>query len=273
MVFVIITAFVRRRNKKRLLADASNFSFDPRDVEDGASDEKYSNSGLVGQHSIGHSHNDYQFDNRVGVGIAGIGAGGISRPGPAHSPPMPSYAPQDYGTYEGGHLTQYHNLGNIPVRYNQSPNPYDMYAPRNGGGYPTGQVHHDPYNLPGTNGDGFSNPEPVNSVPVQLQPGVRPAQAQTFVPQLSNHSPPMSNHAQLNSFTTSPSPPSYPQPSAPDKGELTRLPTPSLLPDTFGQRDSVDSADDAYDGAFLGPESPPESRTLHVSWSKSTHIM
>jgi hypothetical protein len=85
------------------------------------------------------------------------------------------------------------------------------------------------------------------SVPRQLQPGIRPAQGQTFLP------------------------PSSLQPSAPDYKDLPRLPTPGALPNTFGRQNSVeDSEDDAYGGAYLGPESPPEQRTLQVRRSRST---
>lgn len=250
---------MRRRNRKRLLADASNFSFDPRDVEDGASDEKYSHSNLGGQHSTGHGHGDYPLENRVVVG-----ASGIPRPVPAHSPPIPNYIPQDYGGYDGNHLTQYHNLGNVPVGYSPTPNPYDVYGPRNGGGYPNGPVQHDPYGPYSPNGDSLSGPDPGHSVPRQLQPGVRPAQGPTFAPHPPNNSPPPIP------LTTQLPPPSYPQPSAADKSDIVRLPTPNFPPGTPGVRDSLDSVDDAYGGAFLGPDSPPVQRTLQVSWFGST---
>ena len=269
LVFIIITSFVRRRNRKRLLADASNFSFDPRDVEDGTSDEKYSHSGHVGQYNLGRGPNDYPLDNRV-VGVAGVGAGGISRPAPAHSPPMPNYIPQDYGGHESSHLNQYHNLGNVPVGYNPTPNPYDMYGPRNGGGYPNGRVQHDPFSISGPNGESFSASDPGYPVPRQLQPGIRSAQGPTFAPHLSNNSPQLLNHSPP---TTSPPPPSYTQPSASDHGDPIRLPTPGFPSDTSGQRDSCDGADDAYGGAFLGPDSHPEQRTLQVSWPRSTVVI
>lgn len=268
LVFVIVTSFMRRRNRKRLLADASNFSFDPRDVEDGASDEKYSHSGLVNQHSIGHGHNDYPLDGRVATAIGG---GSISRSGPSHSPPMPNYIPQDYGSYDGSYLAQYHNMGNVPVGYNPTPNPYDMYGPRNGGVYPNGRVHHDPYNLSGPNGGNFSEPDSDHSVPRQLHPGVRPAQGPTFSPRLSNNA--LSYQAPpIASTTPAPAPP-YLQSSVSDKDDIARLPTPNFLPDTFGQQDSVDSVDDAYGGVFLGPESPPEQRTLQVGWRSTSGVM
>ena len=260
IVFIVITSFVRRRNRKRLLTDAEKFSFDPKDVEDGASEEKYSQSGLVSQHNVGHGHNDFPLDDRVNVGVLGPGAGSVSRPAPARSPPMPKYVPQDYGGYDGGHTNQYHNLGNVPVGYNPTPNPYDMYGPRNGGGYPNGWVQHDPYSLPSPNGESFSNTDPGYSVPRPLQPGVRSAQGQTFAPHPSANN--QLNHSPLISPTTSPPPPSYLQPSLSDKIDIARLPTPSFPPAT---RSSVDSLDGAYGGAFLGPDSPPEQRTLQVS--------
>ncbi|KAF9782869.1 hypothetical protein BJ322DRAFT_1110738 [Thelephora terrestris] len=235
LVFIVVTSIVRRRNRKRLLADASTFSFDPRDVEDGTSDEKHSHAGLTG-----HGNIDYPPDSRVPVGFVGVGTGSISRPGPVRSPPMPAYAPREYVGYDGGYPAQYHNQGNAQVGYSPTHNTYDMYDPRDSGRYPNNQGQHDPYYFPGSNGDGpvMTNP----SVPRQLQPGIRPAQGPTFLP------------------------PSSLQPSAPDYKDLPRLPTPGALPDTFGRQNSVgDFEDDAHGGAYLGPESPPEHRTLQVA--------
>ncbi|KAF9645677.1 hypothetical protein BDM02DRAFT_3119827 [Thelephora ganbajun] len=252
----IVVSFMRRRNQRRLLADASNFSFDPKDVEDRMSvEEKNSRSGLVG-------HSDYTSDNGAAGGFAGLGMGGVSRPGPSHSPPMHAYIPQDYPGYDGVYPVQYHNLSNVPVGHNPTPNPYDMYDPRNGGGYSNGQGQHDPYNLPDSSGDRLPMSDPGPLVPYQLQPGVHPAQGSTFAPLLSKSPPPLNRSPQIP-LTTSP-PLASLQPPAPSQYNIPRLPTPGALPDSFGRRESVD--DEAYGGAFLGHVSPPPGqRTLQVA--------
>lgn len=252
---------MRRRNRKRLLADASNFSFDPRDIEDRASvEEKHSNSGLTGRNNSGHSHNDYGSDNGPTGGFTRVGMGSISRPGPPASP-MPAYIPQDHTGRDGAYPVQYHNFNNVPVGYNPTPNPYDTYGSWNGGGYSNGQGQHDPYNAPGSGGNRLST-NTGHYVPHQLQPGLYPAQGPTFSPLLSNSPPPLNRSPPVPS-TTSP-PPASLQPSASNQYNIPRLPTLSALPNTFGGPNGLD--DDAYGGAFLGRDSlPPGSRTLQVS--------
>ena len=272
IVFIVVAFFVRRRNRKRLLADASTFSFDPRDVEDGTSDEKHSHSGLVGQLNSGHGQNDYLPDSRVAVGFVGVGTGSTSRAGPLRSPPMPAYAPRDYVGYDGGYPAQYHNMGNVPVGYGPTHNSHDMYDPRNGGTYSNNQGQHDLYNFPGSNGDipVMNNLSPT--VPRQLQPGVRPAQGPTFHPRLSDSAPPPLNYTPPVTSTISPPPPSLQSP-IPDYNDLPRLPTPGALPNNFGPQNGVEDVDDdAYGGAFLGPESPPGQRTLQARRSRTPGI-
>ena len=265
-MFIGVASYVRRRNRKRLLADASNFSFDPRDIEDGTSDEKH--SGLVGQHSSGHGHGDYPPDSRVAAGFTGAGTGSISRPGPVRSPPMPTYVPQDYMGHDGGYPSQYHNLGNVPVGYNPTPNPYDMYGPRNVSRYSNSQGQQDPYHFPGPNGD-YPMTDPNPTVPRQLRSGIHSAQGPNFAPHPYSNGPPPLNYTTQIPQTTSP-PPHYLQPSVSDKNDFPRLPTPAPLSETFGRRGSPDNVeDDAYGGASLGPESPPGQRTLQVNWPRS----
>ena len=249
IVVIAVTSYKRRRNRKRLLADASNFSFDPRDIEDRAPDEKHSHSGLIDRHNNGRGHNDYASDKGATGGFTGVNMGGVPRLG-LSSPPVPAYIPQDYSGHDGTYPTQYHHLSNIPVGYNPTPNPYDMYGLGNGGGYSIGQSQHDPYNTSGLSGDP-SITDSGHPVPRQLQPGLHPAQGPIFAPHLSTSPPPLNRSP--NQSTTSPPPASI----------IQRLPTPGALPNTFGRQNSVD--DDAYGGAFLGHGSPPGPRTLQVS--------
>ena len=244
-----MTSFVRRRNRKRLLAEASNF-FDPRGPED-TSEEK-NRSGLFGPNSSGHGHSEYPSDSRVVTGLAGVSTGSISRPGPAHSPPVPAHALQDYIPYDGGNPGQYYNMGNVPAGHSSMPNPYDLYGPRNGYG------QYDPPNSPGFNGERPSMADHGSSIPHQLQPGVYSTQGAIFT---SRNTPPL--RTQPTPLTTSP-PPAHSHPSVSNERDLPRIPVPSPLPETFGHQESGD--DDAYGGAFLGPDSPPQQRTLHVSF-------
>jgi len=239
IVISAVTAYLRRRNRKRLLADASNFSFDPKDVEDRMSaEEKYPHSGLVG--NSGHAHSNYPPDNGAASSLAGVGMGGVSRSAPPPSPPIPAHIPQDYAGYDGGYPAQYHNLSNVPAGYNQMSNPHDMYDPRNGSGY---SHSHDPY----------------NPIPRQLQPGLYPAQVSTLVSQLSTSPPPMNRSPPIPS-TTSPQRAST-RASVSNKYSVPRFPTSGAPPDPFGRHNS--DGDDAYGGAFLGHDSsPPEPRPI-----------
>lgn len=253
VIIIGVTSYMRRRNRKRLLANASNFTFDPRDIDDRMPDEKHPNSGLVGRQGSGHGHNDYTSDNGGTGGFPAVGMGGVPRLG-LSSPPIPAYSPQDYASHDGAYPAQYRHLSNIPVGYNPTPNPYDMY----GGGYSTGQNMHDPFNTSGLGGGHISMTNAGPPVPRQLQPGLHLAQGPTFAPHLSTSPPPL-HHSSIPS-TISP-PPASLQRSASNQ-YIPRLPTPGALPDSFGRQNSVD--DEAYGGAFLGHESPPEPRTLQV---------
>ena len=259
-----MTSYVRRRNKKRLLIDASDF-FDPRVVEDETSTEKYSHSGLGGHHNSGHGHGDYTFDTGAASGFTRVDTGGVSRPA-LPSPPMATYNPHDYSGHDGGYPTRYHDPSNSAIGYNLAPNPYDMYGPRNGGGYSNGQDQYDLYDPFGSSGDHPSMSDPGPPVPRQLQPGLHPAQGRTFAPFLSS-GPPPSNRSPPIPSTTSPPPVSL-RPSASEQHDIPRLPIPGrgTLSDPFGRRRSGD--DDAYSGAFLGDSPSPESRRLQVNWSK-----
>ena len=263
ILIIAVTSYVRRRKRKRLMTDASGFSFDPKDIEDRTSsaEEKYSHPGPVGYHSSGHGHGEYD----LGIGAAGgFTGGGVPRPAPL-SPPMSTYYPQDYAGYEGAYPVQYHNLANIALGYGQTPNHYDMYGPRNGGGYPIGQPQYDQFYPPGPSGDHLLVTDHGAPVPRQLQPGVHPVQGQTFAPP-SFTNPPLLNRPPILS-TVSPPPASLQ--STADPHDLPRLPTPDRLPGISGQWKSSD--DDAYGGASLGHDaSPPGLRTLQVSWAKST---
>lgn len=260
-----MTSYARKRHQKRLLADASNFSFDPKHIEDRMTDEeKKPRFGLIGSHDSGYGHNDYTSDNRTAGGFSGVGLGGVSKPGPT-PPPTLAYVPQDYAGHGGAYAAQYHNPSNIPVGYNPTPNPYDMYSLRNNGRYSNGQSQYDPFNTSGLSGDRPPVTDSGLPVPRQLQPGLHPAQGPTFAPQFST-SPPLNLSPPIPSTAS----PASLQPSAPDQHTIQRLPTPGALPDTFGERNSVD--DDAYGGAFLG-HSPPVQRTLQVSRPRNIRII
>jgi hypothetical protein len=249
---------MRRRNRKRLLVSASNFTFDPRDIEDRGLDEKHPHSGLVGRHNSGHSRNAYASGNGATGGFTGVSVGGVPRPRPS-PPPMPAYIPQDYAGHDGAYPSQYRHLSNIPVGYNPAPNPYEMYGHGNSGGYSTGQSQHDPFGASGLSDHHLiTNSGPP--VPRQLQPGLHSTQGSTFAPLLTTSPPPL-NGSPIP-LTTSP-PPTSLQPSVSNQYVIPKLPTPGDLPDTFGRENSVD--DDAYGGAFLGEGSPPGQRTLQVS--------
>lgn len=262
ILIVATTSYARKRKQKRLLTDASNFSFDPKDVDDGTStEEKYSHSGTGGYHSSGHGHSDYVSNTRAASGFTGVGMGGVSRSVPSPPPPIPAYIPHDYAGHDGGYPTGYHNMSNTVVGYNPTPNPYDMYGPRNGGGYSNGQDQYDLYNRSGSSWGHRSATDPGPPVPPQLQPGVRPAQGRTFAPPLStspsfNRSPPTPSTILL--------PPASLQPSASNQDNTSRLVTHGPLPDTFGSQESDDN--DAYGGISLAYDSPPsEPRRLQVN--------
>ena len=268
-MIIAVTSYVRRRNRKRLLTDASNFSFDPKDVEDRTSsaEEKYSHPGHTGYHSSGHGHGEYALGAGSTSGFAAVGAGGVPRPAPS-SPPI-SYFPQDYAGHDGGYPAQYHNLGNAGIGYGATPNPYDMYGPRNGGAYPISQVQYDQYYPPGPSGDHYLVTDHGAPVPRQLQPGVHSVQDQTFVPP-SFTNPPQLNRSPPIPPTISP-PPATLQPPASNQYDPPRLPTPDYHPGAFKQWKSSD--DDAYGGASLShDDSPPGLRTLQVSWPNGVRI-
>ena len=262
---------MRRRNRKKLVADASNFSFDPKYIEDKlSSSEKQRDPDFITPQDSGYGHNNYSSGSGATGRFTGVGTvGGIQRPGP-HSSSIPTYVPQDYLGLDGAYPAQYHNLSNIPAGHSQMPNPYDMYGLGNSGVYSNGQVQHDPYHDPyqhdpfntsGPSGDHPSMRDSSLPIPRQLQPGVIPAQGPTFAPHLS------ASPAPLNG-----SPSNTPTPAPPTSASLQHSasnhaapgpPTAGALPDTFGRRDSDD--DDAYGGALLAYESSPERRTLQVS--------
>jgi len=247
IVIIAVTTFARRRNRKRLLADASNFSFDPKHIEDKMSDEKH--PGLAG-----HSG-----DGAAG-GFAGVGMGSISRRRPSLPSLTPAYTPQDYAGHDDGYPAQHHNLRNVPVGYNSAPNPYDLYGPRNSVGHPNSQGQYDPFNLSGSSDNRLSMTDSGPPVPYQLRPGVHPTQGPSFTPILSTSPAPL-NHL-----------PPIPSTASPPPDSLQRLPTPDAPPDAVGRRNSVD--DDAYGGASFGRDSPPPApRTLQVSWPESVCTM
>lgn len=266
VVIIAVTSYVRRRNRKRLLTDASNFSFDPKDVEDGTSaEEKYSPSGHTSYHNSGHGHAEHALGTGAAGGFAGAGMGGVSRPVPSSSPPMPVYIPQDYAGHDGVYPAQYYNLNNVAAGYNPTPNPYDMYGPRHGG-YSSGQGHYGQFNPSGPGVDYLSVADPGHPVPRQLQPGIHPTQSPTFAPVFSTNPPPLNRSPPLSP------PPASLQRSASNQYDLPRLPTPDNIPDTFGRRGSGD--DDAYSGAFLGHDSsPPGLRTLQVNSPETVRVM
>lgn len=269
IVIIGVTSFKRRRNRKRLLADASNFSFDPKHIEDKMSDEKH--TGISGRRSSGHNYSDYTPNNGATDSFAGVGMGRVSGRGSSPSSPMPAYIPQDYAGHDGGYPAQYHNPGNVPVGYNSTPNPYDVYGPRNSMGYPNGQGQHDPYSLSGSNGNRrTSMTDPNPSIPYPLRPWVQPTQGPTFAPILSTNPPPL-NRLQSISSTTLPLPASL-QPSVPNGYNTWGLPTPGALPDVVGRQNGAD--DDAYGGASFGRDPPPAGPgKLQVSWPESIYAV
>lgn len=102
VIFVlIITAIARKRQRKRLLRDAAALSFDPNDVEERGSAEKFRFSGTYSNQS--HSHLMEQAYNPATV-------------------PNPAYFRPDYG---GAYGTA--NTSN-PTYNNLMPNPYTTYG-------------------------------------------------------------------------------------------------------------------------------------------------
>ena len=269
-LLVGVTSYIRKRNRKKLVTDDSNFSFDPKYIQDAlSSSEKQPGPDVFAPQSTGYNHNNYDLGNGASGRLTGVGMGSIPRHGPP-SPPIPAYVPQDYLGHDGAYPAQYHNL-NIPAGHNPMPNPYDMYGYGNNGVYSNGQVqhdpyhdtyHHDPYNTSGLSGDPPSMRDSSLPIPHQLQPGVQPTRDPTFAPHLSTSPAPMNRSSPTTPALTPPVPAS-PQPSA-SNYVAPGPPSVGALPDTFGRRDSSD--DDAYGGAFLGRESLPERRTLQVSW-------
>jgi hypothetical protein len=237
---------MRRRKRKRLLADASTFPFDLRDVDD---------SGLVDRFNTGNGNSDNPLNNRVAIGFAGVGTGIISKRRPVRSPPVPIYAPRDNVGYDGGYPAQYHSQDNTQVVYSSTQNTHNINDPGNNDSYPNNQGQHSPYYLPSSIGDDT----PMTNI-CQLQPGVCPAQGPTFCPSPFENSPPLPIHTPPTPSTTS-LPPYSLQPLAPDYRDLPRLPTSGALPNSFGQRNSIG-----------GVEDTPGQRTLHVRRSRSTVI-
>lgn len=101
---ILITTCVRRRTRDKLMRDAVDFSFDPRDVEERASNEKLTRTASRWSGSnAGHSHTAYSDQSSL-TGHAAI-------PGVA------------YNHYDNGVSRGFPNTS-----YNVMPNPYTTYG-------------------------------------------------------------------------------------------------------------------------------------------------
>jgi len=178
LIVLIVTAYARRRQRERLVRDAALLSFDPNDVENRASVEKFRFSGTYSNHS--HSHlNDPVYTQVTAPNAAYLG----QDYGSSHSIADPGYTNPGYNNLMPNPYTTY---GNPVYQQPRSPSPaYGVARNDSSVAYTGAQSSIQPAAAPDVTTVRGPSPSPMHAVArndasvayTEAQPSTQPARA------------------------------------------------------------------------------------------------